>query len=208
MAGLIGIKQGMTQLFNENGDIVPVTVIKIDENVVVNKRLEEKDGYNAIVIGTSSVKEEKVNKPYRGQFIENIMPQKYLKEFRGEDSKDFEVGQKIGLEFFADSKYIDVIGVSKGKGFQGVMKRHGFHGGRKTHGSKFHRQNGSTGQAAFPSRVIKGVKRAGRMGTEQITVQNLQIVKIDNEKNVIAVKGCIPGNNKGIVYLRKAIKKS
>ncbi len=207
MVGLIGKKIGMSHQFNEEGNLIPVTLLKIEKNTVINKRLIDKDGYNALVVGTGEISDKKTTKPYKGQFKDEITPKRYLKEFRINDPEKYEVGQEIGLEIFTDNDYVDVIGVSKGKGFQGVMKRHGFHGGRKTHGSKFHRHNGSTGQCAYPSRVFKGNKRAGRMGGERITAQNLKIFSIDNDESLLLVKGAVPGVNKGIVLINKAIKK-
>ncbi|MCK4796180.1 MAG: 50S ribosomal protein L3 [Spirochaetes bacterium] len=207
MVGLIGKKEGMTQFFLDEGDLVPVTLIKVEKNVIVNKKLIDKDGYNALVVGSVDKKEKKVIKSYKGQFPENVLPKKYLKEFRIDNPKEYEIGNEIGLEILNGINYVDVTGVSKGKGFQGVIKRHGFSGGPSSHGSKFHRQNGSTGQSAYPSRGFKGVKRAGRMGNDKVTSQSLKVVAVDEEKNLVMIKGCIPGIRKGIVYLRKAIKK-
>ncbi len=206
MLGLIGIKEGMTQIFNDEGNIVPVTMIKIPDNIVINKRKSEKNGYNALIVGSIDTKEKNVIKPVKGQF-KDIAFKKILKEFKVEDPDKYEVGQKIGLEIFDKVEFIDVVGRSKGKGFQGVVKRHHFHGGPKTHGSKFHRQNGSTGQSSFPSRTQKGLKRAGKMGDERITTQNLKITEIDIENNCILLRGCVPGKTKSIVYLTKAKKK-
>jgi large subunit ribosomal protein L3 len=206
MIGLIGKKIGMTQVFDETGVVTPVTVLKIDPNVVVGHRTEEKDGYNAVILGTSEMKESRATKPYAGQFKGDIAPQQRLVEFRDFD-QDTEVGQSLGADLFAEVPFVDVIGTSKGKGTQGVMKRWGFGGGRKTHGSKFHRENGSTGMAAWPSKVIKGVKMAGRMGNERVTVQNLRIVAVDAEKQVVLVKGAVPGRKDSFVVLQKAKKK-
>lgn len=208
MIGLIGQKEGMTQYFSENGNLLPATVIKVEKNVVVNMRTAEKDGFNSLVIGAVELKEKKAIKPYRGQFKEGVLPKRYLKEFKVDNVDSYEIGQEIGFEIFEGVKYLDVIGKTKGKGFQGVMKRHGFSGGPKSHGSKFHRQNGSTGQSAYPSRGFKGVKRAGRMGNEKTTIQNLKIIEFNSENSYVIVKGCIPGKNKSIVYLKKAKKKS
>jgi large subunit ribosomal protein L3 len=207
MIGLIAKKEGMTQYFSEDGSLIPVTLLSYEDNIVVNKKTVEKDGYNAIVVGVIDLKEKKLTKPYKGQFPEGIAPKKILKEYRIDNVDEFKIGQKVGFEILDDVVYLDVVGTSKGKGYQGVMKRHGFSGGRKTHGSKFHRQNGSTGQAAWPSRGFKGVKRAGRMGTDKVTVFNLKLIKKDENKNLLIVKGCVPGNDKGIVFIRKAIKK-
>ena len=207
MVGLIGKKNGMTRLFDDKGNAVPVTIIKVDKNIVINRKVIDRDGYNAIVIGSVDLKENKVKKPYKGQFEESVLPKKYLKEFRVNDPGKYNLGQEVGLEIFKDTDYIDVVGISKGKGFQGVIKRHGFSGGPASHGSKFKRQNGSTGQSAYPSRGFKGVKRAGRMGHDKITLQNLKIFEINNDKNILILRGSIPGVNKGIVYLNKALKK-
>lgn len=205
MIGVIAEKVGMTQVFDEKGVLTPVTVIKIDGNLVVGQRTLEKNGYSSVVLGYGAVKEQRMIKPVLGQFQEGFEPKKHLKEMR-----DFELeckaGDVIGIEVFEDADTVDVIGTSKGKGFQGVMKRHNFGGGRKTHGSKFHRAGGSTGQASYPSRVFKNVKMAGRMGGERVTVQNLRVVKVDAENKVLLVAGAVPGVNKSIVMVRKSIK--
>jgi len=152
MIGLIGRKIGMTQVFDESGVLTPVTVIKFEDNYVVGERVPERDGYSACLIGSIEVKESRVSKPYAGQFKDDLKPQKYLCEIK-DFGAEYEVGQKLGVELFADSRYVDVTGTSKGKGYQGVIKRHGYGGGRKSHGSKFHRAPGSTGMAAWPSKV-------------------------------------------------------
>ena len=206
MLGLIGKKVGMTQVYDEQGVMTPVTVIKFEDNVVVGKRDVEKDGYEACVMGTVDKKSKKVSKPYAGQFPEGIEPKQFLYEMRDFDV-EAEIGQKYGVELLDALKFVDVIGTTKGKGYQGVMKRHGFSGGRATHGSKFHRANGSTGMAAYPSRVIKGTKMPGRMGGERKTVQNLKVVRIDAEKQIILVKGAIPGTRNSVVLVRRAKKK-
>lgn len=207
MLGLIGKKVGMTQVYDEQGKMTPVTVIKIEENVVVGKKNVDKDGYEACVMGAVEKKAKKVTKPYGGQFPEGITPKEVLYEMRDFDSET-EIGQKYGVELFTELKFVDVIGTTKGKGYQGVMKRHGFSGGRKTHGSKFHRSNGSTGMAAWPSRVIKGTKMPGRMGGERMTVQNLKVVRVDAEKQIILVKGAVPGTPDSVVLVRRAKKKN
>ncbi len=207
MVGLIGQKIGMTQLFVDNGNIVPVSVIKVEKNFVVNKRILDRDGYSAVVVGSSDLSEKNITGVYRGQFKDGLEPKKYLKEFRDENIDDFKIGQEIGVSVFSEVKFVDVVGVSKGKGFQGVMKRYGFGGGRASHGSKFHREHGSTGQNTYPARCFKGGKGAGRMGREKITVQNLKVVKIDDVNNIIYVKGAIPGKNNGIVYVTQSLKK-
>jgi large subunit ribosomal protein L3 len=208
MVGLIGKKVGMTEHFNEEGNVVPVTLIKIEKNIVINKRTLEKDGYNAVVIGSVDLEERKVSKPVKGQFKNNIGLKRYLKEFRVEDPSKFEIGMEVTIDALGNPEFIDVIGMSKGKGYQGVIKRHNFDGGPGGHGSKFHRHNGSTGQNTWPSHVFKGVKRAGRMGYDQVTAQNLKIYSYDKEENVLLVRGAIPGSTNGIVYINCARKKT
>ncbi|TVR03901.1 MAG: 50S ribosomal protein L3 [Spirochaetaceae bacterium] len=208
MLGLIGQKLGMTQVFDEAGRLVPVTVIKVEPNVVVDLRTPERDGYSAVVLGSFDAKPSRVNKPRLGQFEKaGVSPKKRLVEFR-----DFEnecsVGDSISVELFADVRFVDIVGVSKGKGYQGVMRRHGFHGGRKTHGSKFHRANGSIGMAATPSRVLKGTKMAGRMGGERSTMQNLRVLRVDAEQQLLLVKGAVPGTREGYVLVSTARKKN
>jgi large subunit ribosomal protein L3 len=205
MFGIIGQKLGMTQIFLDNGNAIPVSLIKIDNNVIVNKKEADRDGYNAIVLGTGDVSDKKIKNIYKNQF-KNSSPKKYLKEFRVEKTDGFEIGQELNIDVFNDIKYVDVTGISKGKGTQGVIKRHGFHGGRATHGSKFHRENGSTGQNTYPAHCFKGVKRSGRMGFEQVTIQKLQVVKIDKENNVLFICGAVPGINNSLVYIRKSCK--
>ncbi len=205
MLGLIGKKVGMTQVFDERGVLTPVTVIKIEDNIVVADRDEEKNGYNAKVIGSIDIKDKHVTKPYKGQFGE-LTPKRYIKEIRDFDS-EVSVGDMMGVSLFKDFTHVDIEGTSKGKGYQGVMKRHGFGGGRSTHGSKFHRGLGGTGMAATPSRVQKGSKMPGRMGGVRTSVQNLRIVKIDEEKQVLMVKGAVPGPRDGMVIVKKAKKK-
>jgi large subunit ribosomal protein L3 len=206
MLGLIGKKVGMTQVFDERGVLTPVTVIKIDGNVVVAERTAEKNGYSACVIGAEDVKPSRVTKPYAGQFKAVEGPRKYLFEVR-DFEKEVSVGDVLGVDLFKEISFVDIEGTSKGKGFQGVMKRHGFSGGRATHGSKFHRGLGGTGMAATPSRIFKGKKMPGRMGGETATVQNLRVVKIDEDKKVLMVKGAVPGPRQGVVVVKKAKKK-
>lgn len=206
MIGLIGKKIGMTQVFDESGVLRSVSVIKFEENYVVGKRLPERDGYSACLLGSVEMKESQVTKPYAGQFAGGIKPQKYLYEIR-DFTADYELGQQFGVELFADAAYVDVIGTSKGKGYQGVMKRHNFGGGRRSHGSKFHRAPGSTGMAAWPSKVQKGKKMPGRMGGEKTTVQNLSVVSVDEENQLLLVAGAVPGRRNGMVYVKSAKKK-
>ena len=205
MKGLIAKKIGMTQIFDESGNLTPVTVIHVEPNVVVAKKTKENCGYDAVVLGLDDMKESKVSKAYAGQFPENITPKRKLKEFR-DFEKEVNVGDVIGLELFENCRFLDVTATSKGKGFQGVMKRWGFHGGRATHGSKFHREAGGTG-AINPQHTFKNIKMAGRMGFRRVTVQNLKIVKVDPELNVILVRGAVPGNKNCTLIVKSAVKK-
>lgn len=206
MLGLIGKKVGMTQVFDKTGNMLPVTVVKIEPNIVIGDRKEERDGYNAVVIGTFEMKEKSVKKPYAGQFPEGIKPRKMCVEIRDFEN-NYEIGGELSVDIFEGIQFVDVKGISKGKGYQGVIKRHGFAGGRKTHGSKFHRAPGSTGQAAWPSRVFKGSKMAGRMGSDKVTVQNLRLVKVDTENNILLIKGSVPGPKNRAVMVFKSKKK-
>jgi len=206
MLGLMAIKAGMTQVFDATGSLVPVTVVKVEPNVVVSQKTEEKDGYKAVVLGIGKVKQNRVSKPYAGQFPENIPPMKTLKEFR-DFEKEVNPGDKLGAELFEGIRYVDVHGISKGKGFQGVIKRWGFGGGRKTHGSKFHREPGSTGQNTYPHKSFKNRKMPGRMGRERVTVLSLKVVKVDVENQLVLIRGAVPGINKGLVVVRAAVKK-
>jgi len=205
MIGLIGKKVGMTQVFNEKGELVPVTVVKFESNVVVAQREKARDGYEAVVIGTVETKESKLTKPVAGQF-KDVKPQREVMEFRGFD-KECTVGDAFGVELFDGVSFVDVTGTSKGKGFAGVMKRHNFGGGRQTHGSKFHREAGGTGMATTPGRVVKNQKMAGRMGSDKKTVQNLELVKVDPELQVALIKGAVPGKRGGFVVVKTAKKK-
>lgn len=206
MIALIGKKIGMTQVFSEQGSLVPVTVIKIEPNTVLGERTEEKNGYNAVVLGSVNKKKQRVIKPVLGQFPEGVEPKRFVTEIR-DFSAEYKLGQELGVDLLADYRFVDVIGTSKGKGFQGAMKRHNFSGGRKTHGSKFHRDLGGTGMAATPSRVLKGKKMAGRMGFERKTVQNLEVVSIDKESNLVLVKGSVPGSKNSFIVIRNAKKR-
>ncbi|MCL2008864.1 MAG: 50S ribosomal protein L3 [Treponema sp.] len=206
MLGLMARKLGMTQVFDETGSLVPVTLVRIEPNIVVAQKTQEKDGYKAVVLGIDDLKENKASKPYAGQFPENVSPKRTIREFR-DFEKEVATGDKLGVELFEGVRYVDVCGISKGKGFQGVMKRHGYGGGRATHGSKFHRVAGSTGQNTYPHRTFKNRKMAGRMGREQVTVQSLRVVKVDAEKQLVLIRGAVPGINKGLVVVRAAVKK-
>ncbi|MFA6507792.1 MAG: 50S ribosomal protein L3 [Treponemataceae bacterium] len=206
MLGLVAKKVGMTQVFDDEGNLIPVTVLRVDPNIVIAQKTEDKDGYSAVLIGVDEKKKSRVTKPYAGQFPEGITPKKSLREFR-DFEKECAVGDSLGVELLEACRFVDVTGVSKGKGFQGVIKRWGFSGGRASHGSKFHREAGSTGQCTSPGRTFKNVKMPGRMGRERVTVLNLKVVKVDVETRLIMVRGAVPGNNKGSVVVRAAVKK-
>ena len=206
MKGLIAKKVGMTQVFDSNGELTPVTVIHVEPNTVVATKTKEANGYDAVVLGLEDVTDSKINKAYKGQFPENVSPKRHLKEFR-EFEQEVKVGDQIGLELFESTSYLDVTATSKGKGFQGVMKRWGFHGGRATHGSKFHREAGGTGNCTTPGHSLKNVKMPGRMGFDRVTVQNLKIVKIDPELKVIMVRGAVPGVKDCTLIIKSAVKK-
>lgn len=210
MKGILGKKIGMTQVFTETGELVPVTVIEATPSVVVQKKTVEKDGYAALQLGFKEKKLDKVNKPLQGHFKKaSGKAFSYLKEVAFDDIEKYQVGQEIKVsEIFAEGEIIDVTGTSKGKGFQGVMKRHNFKGGRATHGSMFHRAPGSAGSSAYPSRVWKGKRYPGHMGNERVTTQNLKIEKIIDDKNLILVKGAVPGAVNSVVVIKNAIKKS
>lgn len=206
MLGLIGKKIGMTQVFDAEGRLTPVTVIKIEGNVVVADRTEERDGYKAALLGSIDKKKSRITKPYAGQFSEGVAPKQALVEFR-DFEKDVTVGDVLGVDMFKDISFVDITGTSKGKGFQGGMKRHGFAGGRASHGSKFHRDIGGTAMSTTPAHTFKGHRMAGHMGSEKTTVQNLRVVRVDEELQVLMVKGAIPGPAQSIVIVKKAIKK-
>ncbi len=204
--GLLARKVGMTQVFTEDGQAVAVTVIEAGPCVVLKKKTPEIDGYSAIQVGFSGTKEKKVNRPDRGQFTKfNIKPTKWLREFRVEDASLYEIGQEIKADLFQEGDLIDVTGVSKGKGFAGAIKRHNFNRGPMSHGSRYHRGSGSLG-AKGPAKVFKGRKLPGRLGGEKVTVQKLQIVKVYPEKNIILVKGAVPGPRKGLLSIRNSVK--
>ncbi len=205
MIGLIGKKIGMTQIFDKEGRVVPVTVIEAGPCKVVQRKTAQKDGYEAMQLGFEDIKDKKVTKPLKGHFQKhNVKPFRYLREFRLTNSDDYQEGQEVKIDIFQNNEKIKVIGTSKGKGFAGVMKRHGFHGFRSTHGvHESFRGGGSIGQCATPSRVLKGKKMAGHKGVDRITVKNLKVVMIDLEKNLILVKGAVPGHRNSIVLLTK-----
>ena len=203
--GLIGKKIGMTQIFDEAGKVVPVTVIEAGPCVVTQLKTAENDGYEAVQLGFGDVSPKHTNKPMTGHFKKNDLPfKRTLKEFRLDDISNVNVGDVLKADVFAAGDVIDVSGVSKGKGFQGRIKRWGQRRGPMTHGSHFQRHPGSIGQCAYPARVLKGVKMAGHMGNERVTVKNLSVVRIDAEQNLILVKGAVPGAKNGLVAIRMA----
>ena len=205
--GLIGKKIGMTQIFNEEGKVIPVTVIEAGPCVVSQVKTEETDGYNSIQLGFGAIKESKVNKPERGHFTKaNIAPARYLREFRVDSIEDVKVGDELKADIFMAGDKIDIQGTSKGKGFQGVIKRHGQHRGPMGHGSMYHRRPGSMGSTSTPGRVFKGKKLPGHMGHVTVTIQNLDVVKVDMDKNVILVKGSVPGAKGAILKIKSAVK--
>jgi len=208
--GLLGTKLGMTQLWDDNNRVVPVTVIAAATNVVTQIRKPELDGYNAIQVGYGEIEARKVNKPDAGQFGRaGVTPRRHLVEIRTSDAPSYTVGQELSPDLFAAGEEIDVTGTSKGKGFAGVMKRHGFHGVGASHGAhKNHRKPGSIGACATPGRVFKGTRMAGRMGSDTVTTQNLTVHAVDVEKGLILLKGAVPGPKGGLVVLRSAAKKT
>ena len=206
MKGILGRKIGMTQVFTEEGNLIPVTVIEVEPNVVSQIKTVEKDGYDAIQLATVTMKEKNSNKPKTGHLKKaNTEPKRFLREIRGVNVDEYTLGQTIGVDVFEAGEIVDVTGTSKGKGFQGVIKRHNQHTGPMGHGSQYHRGVGSLG-TMLPMHVLKGKKMPGQMGNVQRTVQNLEIVSIDTENSVILVKGNVPGPKKSLVMIRTAVK--
>ncbi len=211
MKAIIGRKIGMTQIFDEKGVVIPVTVIEAGPCPVVQVKTVETDGYNAVQLGFGIVKESKVNKPEQGHFKKaGVTASKHLREFRTcpECAADVTVGTEIKVDTFEAGEKVDVQGITKGKGFQGVIKRHGQSRGPMGHGSMYHRRPGSMGSTSTPGRVFKGKKLPGHMGVEKVTVQNLEVVKVDLDKNAILIKGSVPGNKGSILKIRKTVKAS
>jgi len=205
MEGILGRKLGMTQIYVEDGTAIPVTVIKAGPCLVVQRKTVGTDGYEAIQLGLVEDKPAKVNQPTAGHFKKaGVAPVRRVEEFPITDGEDLNAGDEVKVSIFAEKEWVDVVGTSKGKGFQGVMKRHGFKGGRATHGSMFHRAPGSIGQSAYPSRVMKGMRGTGRMGGERVTVKNLQVVKVDAEQNLIYLRGAVPGPKTGYLSIHRA----
>jgi large subunit ribosomal protein L3 len=201
--GLLGVKLGMTQVWDEKGFFVPVSVVKVDKNVVTNIKNVEKDGYSAVQLGFGEIDPKKVSKPLKGQFDKiKVTPRRYLSEYRTESVEDLKIGAEVGVEIFEAGTKIDVSGTTKGHGFAGVMKRHGFHGVSSSHGAHInHRKPGSIGACATPARVFAGLRMAGRMGGVKQTTLNLKLQAIDEEKNYLLIKGAIPGSKGGLVLV-------
>ena len=208
MKGILGRKIGMTQIFTEAGEVVPVTVVEAGPVVVTQVKTIENDGYNAVQVGFVDAKEKSLNKPQKGHLAAANTLKKHLKEFRVESVDAYTVGQEIKADVFAAGEMIDVTGISKGKGFQGPIKRHGQSRGPESHGSRYHRRPGSMGACSYPGRVFKNKKLAGHMGSVKVTVQNLEVVRVDADKNLILVKGAIPGPKGSMVTIKEAVKSS
>lgn len=204
--GILGKKVGMTQIFTANGELIPVTVIEATPNVVLQKKTVETDGYEAIQLGFDTKREKLSNKPEQGHASKaNTAPKRFVKEFDGVSLDEYEVGSEIKVDIFAAGDVVDVTGTSKGKGFQGSIKRHGQSRGPMSHGSRYHRRPGSMGPVA-PNRVFKNKKLPGQMGGTQITIQNLEVVQIDSERNLILIKGNVPGPKKSLIQIKKDLK--
>jgi len=203
---ILGKKAGMTQIFTSQGMAVPVTVIEAGPCYVIQKKNSERDGYEAIQVGFNEKREKLANKPEKGHFDKaGVKPMKFVRELRLDNCAGYEVGQEIKADIFSTGEKVDVVGTSKGRGFSGGIKRHGFHRGPMAHGSKYHRRPGSLG-AKGPARVYKGRKLPGQYGTARITVQNLEVVKVDSDRNLLAVKGAVPGPRGGLVIIRDSVK--
>lgn len=205
--GILGKKVGMTQYFTEAGELIPVTVVEVTPNVVLQLKTLENDGYEAVQLGFDDLREVLSNRPAKGHVAKaNATPKRFIREFNNVELSEYEVGQEITVDVFKAGDIVDVTGTSKGKGFQGAIKRHGQSRGPMAHGSRYHRRPGSMGGASFPSRVFKGKALPGQMGGDRITIQNLEVVKVDAERNVILIKGNVPGSKKSLVEIKTAIK--
>ena len=204
---ILATKVGMTQIFNEDGSLIPVTVLQAGPCVVTQVKTAENDGYSAVQVGFVDKREKLVNKPLKGHFDKaGVSYKRYVREFKLEDAEGYAVAQEIKADVFAAGDKIDATAISKGKGFQGAIKRHGQSRGPMTHGSKFHRHAGSNGSASDPSKVFKGKKMPGQMGNKQVTIQNLEVVKVDAENNLLLVKGAVPGPKKSLVKIKESVK--
>jgi large subunit ribosomal protein L3 len=208
MEGMLGQKVGMTQIYAADGKVVPVTVVKAGPCLVVHRKTADADGYEAVQLGLVEerpAKVKRIGKPLAGHFAKaGVAPMRRVMEFGLGEGEEVKAGDEVKATIFSEKQYVDVVGTSKGKGFQGVVKRHGFRGGRATHGSMFHRAPGSIGSSAFPSRVFPGMRAAGRMGGERVTVKNLQVIKIDLEQNLIYLRGAVPGPKNGYLAIKHA----
>ncbi len=205
--GILATKVGMTQIFGENGILVPVTVLQAGPCVVTQIKTEENDGYSAVQVGYMDKREKLVNKPQKGHFDKAGVPcKRFLREFKFENASEYKVGQEIKADIFQAGDHIDATAISKGKGFQGAIKRHGQSRGPMTHGSKYHRHAGSNGAASDPSKVFKGKKMPGQMGNKRVTIQNLEIVQVDTENNLLLIKGAVPGPRKCMVTIKETVK--
>ena len=204
---ILATKVGMTQIFNEDGVLTPVTVLQAGPVVVTQVKTVENDGYSAVQVGFADKREKLVNKPLKGHFDKaGVSYKRYIREFKLEDAESYALGQEIKADIFAAGDKIDVTAISKGKGFQGAIKRHGQSRGPMAHGSKFHRHAGSNGSSSDPSRVFKGKKMPGQMGNKKVTVQNLEVVRVDAENNLLLVKGAVPGPKKAMVTIKETVK--
>ena len=204
---ILATKVGMTQIFNEDGVLTPVTVLQAGPCVVTQVKTVENDGYSAVQVGFGDKREKLVNKPMKGQFDKaGVSCKRFVREFRFDNAEEYQLGQEIKADIFAAGDKIDATATSKGKGFQGAIKRHGQSRGPMAHGSKFHRHAGSNGACSDPSRVFKGKGMPGQMGNKKVTIQNLEIVRVDVENNVILVKGCVPGPKKSLITIKESVK--
>ena len=207
MKGILGKKVGMTQIFSDDGEVIPVTVVEAGPCSVIQKKSEEIDGYNSAQLGFEDVKKFKVSKPLKGHFDKyDVDPKKYIREFRMDGAKELEPGTELKADVFAEGDSVDVTGISKGKGFAGTVKRWNFNTGPKTHGSRNYRLPGAIGGGSDPARVFKGQKMPGHMGREKVTIQNLEVVKVDAEKNLVLIKGAVPGPKKGLLKIQETVK--
>lgn len=204
---ILATKVGMTQIFDEDGAVIPVTVLQAGPCVVTQVKTQDNDGYSAVQVGFADKREKLVNKPMKGQFDKaGVSYKRFLREFKFEDAENYELGQEIKADIFGAGDKIDATAISKGKGFQGAIKRHNQSRGPMTHGSKYHRHAGSNGSASDPSKVFKGKKMPGHMGNKQITIQNLEVVRVDAENNLLLVKGSVPGPKKSLVAIKETVK--
>ena len=204
---ILAKKLGMTQIFDETGKVIPVTVVEAGPNTVVQKKTVENDGYEAVQVGFVDLKDKKANKPVKGHFAKaGVAPKKYVKEFRLDDVSALNVGDEIKADIFAAGDKVDVAGISKGKGYAGTIKRGGQHRGPMTHGSGYHRGPGSMGMCSDPGRVFKGKRLPGHMGVEKVTIQNLAVVRVDADKNLVLIKGAVPGPKGGLLIIKNTVK--